>query len=197
LWRIFLVAVVFVPSVLALRSLQSDRAYVNHVSLVFTPPSLQGTRNVLLQSEPSLVTTADLVARELLTTSARAGLRGQGGSAGYDLVLIHEGNEEVPTWDKPVLELSVNGTSSEQVRVTTGLVEDAVRARLLRLQSAAGVPPVQLIGVSAVDAGLDDAPRVIGSPMRSDLAVAGLLLAASILLVGLLTRRWSRPHVTA
>src|SRR4051794_22026930 len=98
------------------------RDYEKRASVVLLAPADVHTRNAYLSFNGSLVTTADVLSREVTSAESVAALRRTGATAPFEVQLANSGSEELPLWDQPTLNVLVHGRSEPAVVATLHLV---------------------------------------------------------------------------
>jgi hypothetical protein len=141
----------------------------------------------------SLDLSASLMVRVMTTDDATVSrLHKAGATANYTIITgTGPGTEN----HSPVISISASGASSPEVLATIHVVSKGVQQVLTERQQASGAPSQNWIRAEILTVP-EQATRVIGSAVRTFVAVAGLGTAGVILLVflieGLLERRQAR-----
>jgi capsular polysaccharide biosynthesis protein len=174
--RWILVVLLLLPTLFAAAAVAAKPGPYQAESQVAVLPSKQSSKpvggNPFLNFSGSVLTTADLVRREVMAPQAVQRLAAQGFLTSYQVV-------DDPDPSAPVLDVTVTGNSPRLIIRTLGAVTDAVRSNLTAIQAnvkpTAQMTSILLSTDSQTTAG-------VGHKARKVLAALGAGLAITILL---------------
>jgi len=149
--------------------------YVTSAGIYLLGPRSVNNGNAYVIDD-SVTTVADVVVTAVDSREGRAELAASGVHDRYTLELFNAGDQFVPIYDRPLLQLSVVGSDPASVRRTVTLVHARVDAELRERQREAGAAQRTWVTTQLTPA---EPPVVLGrgSPTR---AVAGVLLIGLI-----------------
>jgi hypothetical protein len=149
--------------------------YVTSAGIYLLGPRSVNNGNAYVVDD-SVTMVADVVVTAVDSKQARAELAAAGVQDRYTLELFNAGDQFVPIYDRPLLQLTVRGKDPASVRRTVALVHARVDTELGLRQKEAGADPRLWVTTQLTPA----APPVVhgrGSPIRG--LAAMLLLGAT------------------
>jgi capsular polysaccharide biosynthesis protein len=174
--RWILVVVLLLPTLAAAAAIATKPGPYQAESQVAVLPSKQSSKavggNPFLNFNGSVLTTADLVRREVTAPHAVQSLAARGFLTSYQVV-------DDPDPSAPVLDITVTGNSPSLIIRTLGAVTDAVRSNLTAIQT--NVKPTAQM-TSIVLSTDSQTTAAIGHKTRKVLAALGAGLAITLVL---------------
>lgn len=140
----------------------------------------------------SVITTAQAVVDRVDQASTRDEIKREGGLDDYEVTVTNYGNQWVPIYSEPTIQVSGRSSDSDALARTQSLVIARMRAELLDLQESVDVTATHLISLQPVVAGFP--VPLHGRPSRAVAAVFALALWISVLIGRFIRRRIVRPR---
>jgi hypothetical protein len=165
--------------------------YVTSAGIYLVAPRNVNNGNAYVVDD-SVTTVADLVLTAVDSREARAELAAAGVRDRYTLELFNAGDQFVPIYDRPLLQLSVSGSDPQSVKRTVALVKARVDAELRLRQTQTHAAPRIWVRAQLTPA---DPPVVLGrgSPLRGVAAVLVIgIIGTGIAVVAVDDRRRRR-----
>jgi hypothetical protein len=149
-------------------------------------PPTHNNPNVLTNGNDTLVATAGVVTRAVMSAPAIRQIRAEGMTADYDAEMTNTGSNETPLFGSPTLQICSLSTDPNMALRTTAAVSRQFGHILRQRQLAYGTPPDWMIHVTVISESA--ALPILGRPSQAYLGVMLLGIVASIPLT-----LWSDP----
>lgn len=141
----------------------------------------------------SLVITADLVSRSMMSPQEAQLVRQAGGSSSYQVTLVNLYNMELPDYSVPYISITATGGSRVAAQDTFGAVTRVLAQELKNWQTGKGIPPSGQINVYTM-AATGGAIPLSGSPTRTFAALLVLTIIALFMVLSFLDRKRALPE---
>ena len=156
--------------------------YGDTVDLDLKTPSSQTTWS------SSLVITADLVSRSMMSPQAAQLVRQAGGSSSYQVTLVNLYNMELPDYSVPYISVTATAGSQTAAQDTFGAVTRVLAQELKDWQAGKGIPAADQINLYTMAASGGAIP-LSGSPTRTFAALLVLTIIALFMVLSFLDRK--------